>query len=169
MVIFWGKFGKCRVCAVNIEAKQKIYVKASVHGRYKEQKKFQHVFFCQDFFFFLFLRWVFLKSISYLVPKSRCKEPPANVWNWQTSDRQLAWKPIKVVSLALAKYIIWSPRSIHNVAFFFSFFFYVCIWSSPGWWIVLASIFQEPVWNSAFPSLSQSVCSQEPQLTTWVQ
>lgn len=38
--------------------------------------------------------------------------------------------------------------------FLFFFFFDVCIWSRPGWWIVLASIFQEHVWISSFPSLS---------------
>lgn len=147
MVIFCEEFGEPRVCAANIEAKQKIYVMASVHGRHEKQEKMSACcIFLPDVSFSCFLECL-SSQFSIWSPKRRCKEPPANVWNWQTSDRQLAWKPITVVSLALAKSIIWSPRSIHKVAFFD-----VCIWSSRRWWMVLASIFQETVWNSAFLS-----------------
>lgn len=42
--------------------------------------------------------------------------------------------------------------------------FDVCIWSSPGWWMVLASIFPKPAWNFLSDRTAQSICPQPPQL-----
>ena len=77
-----------------------------------------------------------------------------------TSDSSPAQKPITAVSLALAKSIIWSPRSIHKAAFLMSAFEAA---QGDGWF--LASGFQEPVWNSAlFLRLASQYVSQKPQL-----